>query len=572
MIAFPMKMKGKLEGFIGLDYIHKKCDWQEEHIEIIKIAADIISSSIERKLSEKSLRRSEQLYENIFENTGAATLTIRADTSILMVNSEFERLLGYTRKEVSGKKRLVDLVEKKDQAVLQRYHYMMMSNPDAVPKNYEFGYITKDGQTRHGYMTGSALLDAKSLVISFIDITEFKEVENQLRVAKETAEESDRLKSAFLANVSHEIRTPLTAITGFSALLSNPNLHLDKKEKYIEQILNGSNELVNLIDNVLDISRIESGTLKPRITEFGLNDQLGETLAFYEDFKAHHAKENLSIKLSLPKGTKMLQVRTDRMRLQQILANIIENAIKFTTEGGIEFGYSILPDKLHKSDHESLMFFVKDTGIGIAKKDRSKIFDRFMKIVDKEDRLYRGAGLGLALARDLCHLLEGEIWVESVSGKGSTFYFTIPYEAPAPEKSTDKKSRPGAELDWSDKTIMIAEDTESNYLYIQEILGGTKATLMRAKDGQEAVDLFRKNKDKIDLVFMDILMPEYDGYEATQLIRKVKKDIPVVAQTAFTFEGELSDGLYAGCFNDYILKPFDIKVIHEILGKYLYPA
>jgi len=569
-LLFPFKIKGKLEGLIGIDFINEFEDLKSENIEILKISADIIGFSLERKLSEKTLRKTEKLYQGIFENTGAATITIRPDTEITMVNSEFERISGYSRKQVEGKLRLIDLVGKNDQSVIRRYHHLLLSNPRGVPRDYEFNFITKSGEIRTAFMTGSSLLDSKNCVISFIDISDFKETERQLTIAKEKAEESDRLKSAFLANVSHEIRTPLNAITGFSALLANHNLHLDKKEKYITQILNGSNELVCLIDNVLDISRIESDTLKPKITEFILNDQLKETLDFYNDFKLHHAKENLDIRLKLPRDTKKLMVKTDKMRLQQILSNILENAIKFTSTGAVEFGYSIMKNGENPSEQQSLLFFVKDTGIGIAKTNREKVFERFVKIVDKDDHLYRGAGLGLTLARDLVHLLGGEIWVESSIGKGSTFYFTIPYEAPAEGKVRKTILTEREKWDWTGKTILIAEDTESNYLYIEEILNSTNARLIRAKDGLEAVNLFRENQDEIDLLFMDILMPEYDGYEATEMIRKIKKDIPVIAQTAFTFEGELVDGLYAGCFNDYILKPFYIKQIRELLEKYLF--
>jgi len=445
-----------------------------------------------------------------------------------------------------------------------------MSNPDAVPKSYEFSYQNKKGYIRSAFMTGSSLIDTKNCLFSFIDITEFKDVESQLRIAKDRAEESDRLKSAFLANVSHEIRTQLNAITGFSCLLANPNLQLDKKEKYIKQILSGSNELVNLIDNVLDISRIESGTLKPKISEFLLNVQMEKILEFNNDLKDQHAKENLAIKLNVPKGTDKLLVKTDQMILQQILGSIIENAIKFTSSGIIECGYSILPDNPDPAQDQSLLFFVKDTGIGISKKDKDRVFERFVKIIDKDAHLYRGAGLGLALARDLTNLLGGEIWVESSLGKGSTFYFTVPYEPPSVKRDDKPSSGRRKDLDWSGKTIMVAEDTESNYLYIEEILSPTHARLIHANDGLEAIEIFRANKDTIDLIFMDILMPEYDGFEATQLIRKIKKDIPVIAQTAFTFEGEMVDGLYAGCFDDYVVKPFNIKVIYKLLGKHLF--
>ncbi len=569
-LLFPFKVKEKLEGLIGLDFISDSEHLKPEQLEILKVSADIIGFSLERKLSEKTLRKTEKLYQSIFENTGAATITIRPDTEITMVNSEFERLTGYPRKKVEGKMRLIDLVSDNDQSMIRRYHHLLMSNPGGVPKNYEFNFITRNGEIRTAFMTGASLLDTKNCVISFIDISDFKETERQLTISKEKAEESDRLKSAFLANVSHEIRTPLNAITGFSALLGNPNLHLDKKEKYIKQILNGSNELVSLIDNVLDISRIESGTLNPKITQFLLNEKLNETLDFYNDFKIQNAKVDIKIRLKLPRDSKNLIVVTDKMRLQQILSNIIENAIKFTSSGTVEFGYSILKDGENGNDKHSILFFIKDSGIGIAKKNRDKVFERFVKIVDKDEYLYRGAGLGLALAKDLVHLLGGEIWVESNLGKGSTFYFTLPYEAPETEKAGEKKTIERVKGDWTGRTILIAEDTESNYLYIEEILNTTHARLIRAKDGLEAVDLFRENENEVDLVFMDILMPEFDGYEATERIRKINKDIPVIAQTAFTFEGELVDGLYAGCFNDYILKPFNIKAILDLMEKYLF--
>jgi CheY-like chemotaxis protein len=209
--------------------------------------------------------------------------------------------------------------------------------------------------------------------------------------------------------------------------------------------------------------------------------------------------------------------RTDQMMLNQILGSIIENAIKFASSGQVEYGYSIIPDKPDAAQDQRLLFFIKDTGIGISKKDKDRVFERFVKIADKDAYLHRGAGLGLALARDLTHLLGGEIWVESSLGKGSTFYFTVPYKAPSMKKDDQQTDASGQQWDWTDKTILIAEDTESNYLYIEELLGPTNAKLIRATDGLEAIELFRANKDTIDLVFMDILMPEYDGFEATQL-------------------------------------------------------
>ncbi len=569
-IGYPISIKGKREGFVGLEFSSGENKYEYEDLEIFKIAADIIGFSIERKLSDKNLRKTEEMYQRIYENTGAATVTLKADTTILMVNSEFERLIGIPRHELEGKKRLLDFVDKTDQPVLQRYHYLLLSNPEAIPRNYEFTYINIEGESRHAYMTGATLLDPQTIVLSLIDITEFKNVEKQLRIAKDKAEESDSLKSAFLANVSHEIRTPLNAITGFSALLAKPDLSPDKKVKYIKQILTGSSELVNLIDNVLDISRIESGSLKPKKSEFLVTVKLREIHEFYDDFKLQQGKENVDIRLNIPPGSESLLIKTDQLRLQQILANLIDNAIKFTSSGFVEIGFSILPSHLQDVKKENLLFFVKDSGIGIAKKDKEQIFERFVKIVDKEGLFFRGAGLGLTLARDLVHLLNGEIWVESALGKGSAFYFTIPCSTPKIKDQKDKITVDKEKIKFSGKKILIAEDTESNYLYLKEILSSTGVQLLRAKDGKEAIELFRKNKDTVNMIFMDILMPETDGFEASQKIREIRNDITIIAQTAFTFEGELENGLYAGCFTDYLMKPFDLKTIYKLLDKYLF--
>jgi len=567
--AYPITIREKTEGFLGINFITGKNQNDYEELEVLKVISDIIGFSIERKQIDNMLRKTEEMYQRIYENTGAATVTLRTDTTILMSNHEFERLIGIPKHEVEGKKRLLDFIDKKDQSALKRYHYLLLSNHEATPHHHEFSYINIEGESRYAFVTGATLLDPKTIILSFIDITDFKHTEKQLRISKEKAEESDRLKSAFLANVSHEIRTPLNAITGFSALLANPHLSIDKKEKYIKQILTGSNELVNLIENVLDISRIESKTLKAKISEVLLNNKLHEIKEFYDDLKTHHGKENLELRIKIPPDNESLKIKTDPLLLQQILGNLIDNAIKFTSSGFVELGYSILPSHIQELKKGSILFFVKDSGIGIAKKDKDRIFERFVKVIDKKGCLYRGAGLGLTLARDLVHLLNGEIWVESAFGKGSTFYFTIPYTEPKIKDKKGKRTDVKEKINYADKTILIAEDTESNYLYLKEILNSTGVHLLRARNGQEAIEIFRKNKDTIDLIFMDILMPECDGFESSHRIRDIRDDIIIIAQTAFTFEGEIEDGLYAGCFTDYILKPFNVKAIHRLLEKYL---
>jgi PAS domain S-box-containing protein len=568
LLLFPLMIKKNVEGFFGFDFIGKRRKWESNNIEAFKLATGFIGYAMEQAQYEKFMRKTVQVHEKIFEHTGAATLILKPDSTIVRANSEFEQMTGYKRKEVENKMKLLNLIDRKDCAILQKYLLLLISNPEAVPKHYEFSFLTADHELRYAYLTGSALVNTKTSIISFIDITEFKETERQLVFAKEKAEESERLKSAFFTNVSHEIRTPLNSITGFSSLISAPDLPTDKKEKYARQILNSSNELVNLIDNVLDISRIESGILKPKFTEFLVNVKLREMRDYFEDVIQQQGKNNLEILLNLPPGYENLVIRTDEYRFRQILTNLLENAVKFTSSGTIEFGYNCLVGPSDTNEIENILFFVRDTGIGIAKKDKERIFERFIKVVDKSDQLYRGAGLGLALCRDLIRMLSGEIWVESILGKGSTFYFTFPFTKPE-QKEKWKKSIDTKKWDFTGKTIIIAEDTESNYLYLKEILAHLNITIIWAKNGLEAVEMYRKNKDNVALILMDILMPEYDGFEAAQRIRDIRKDLVIIAQTAFAFEGEVEHGLYAGCFNDYILKPFDIKTIRNLLVRYL---
>jgi len=568
LILIPLMIHRKFDGFLCFDYIHPVRKWEKHDLEAFKLAAWFIGFAIEKEQCEKSMRKTGQLHDKIFEHTGAATLILKPDSTIIKANSEFEQLTGYKRKDVESNMKLLNLIDRKDCAVLQKYLLLLISNPDAVPSHYEFSFLTADHELRYAYLTGSALLNTKTSIISFIDITEFKVTERQLTFAKEKAEESERLKSAFFTNVSHEIRTPLNSITGFSSLISAPDLSVDKREKYARQILNGSNELVNLIDNVLDISRIESGILKPKFTEFLINIKLRELQDYFREVIQQRGKTNLEIILNLPQGNENLIIRTDEYRFRQILTNILENAVKFTSSGTIEFGYSCLVGPSDNNEIENLLFFVRDTGIGIAKKDKERIFERFIKVVDKSDQLYRGAGLGLALCRDLIRMLSGEIWVESSLGKGSTFYFTLPFAKPGrPEK--ERKKTDTKKWDFTGKTIIVAEDTESNYLYLKEILAHLNINIIWAKDGREVIDQYRKNKDSVNLILMDILMPEYDGFEAAQRIRDIRKDLVIIAQTAFAFEGEIENGLYAGCFDDYILKPFDIKTIRDLLVRYL---
>lgn len=372
----------------------------------------------------------------------------------------------------------------------------------------------------------------------------------ELERAKIKAEESDRLKSAFLANMSHEIRTPMNAIIGFSELLGKENR--DKKsELYVTHVKNAGKKLLRIIDDIIDISKIESNQLAIEETSCKIYDVLNEAVNLYQENDIFKSKD-LSLKLSIPDDISDLNVVTDPIRLRQIVDNLLSNAVKYTDKGTIEV--KLQADKVKNK----LLFSVSDTGIGIRKEDHGNVFDRFMQSYNK--RLKEGTGLGLSICQGLLKLMNGDIWFESEEGTGSTFYFTIPL---IHNDSEDSKSLTeeinSTEYNFRDKVIYIAEDDEASYLLAEEILQDTGVKLIRAENG---VMLLEKIKEKIpDLILLDINMPVMNGFDFLKHFNKLNIDsVPIIAQTAYAMKAEKAKCLAAGC-NDYISKPIEANAL-----------
>jgi PAS domain S-box-containing protein len=387
------------------------------------------------------------------------------------------------------------------------------------------------------------------------DITKRKETEQELISAKEKAEESDRLKTAFLHNISHEIRTPMNAIVGFSALLGEPDADTEVRDSYIEVIIQSSNHLLAIITDIVDISNIEANLIKSTKNEVNINSLIK---SLYNQFipKAEEKKINLTFEPGLSDPDAL--ILTDNTKLAQILSNLLSNAFKFTDKGNIKTGYNL---------KESFVeFYVSDSGIGISPEHHGKIFDRFYQVQNTISRLYEGTGLGLSISKAYVELLGGRIWLISEPGKGTTFFFTIPFEKAVIARTPEYEKKLRESLVFPErKVILVAEDVESNFKLIKYYLSESNVEVLHAFDGREAVERCFSGEN-IDLILMDIKMPVMDGYTATKLIRKKNTLIPIIAQTAYA--DDMEKAIECGC-SALISKPFDKKALYKVLSEFI---
>ncbi|HEY5470857.1 MAG TPA: histidine kinase N-terminal 7TM domain-containing protein [Bacteroidales bacterium] len=397
--------------------------------------------------------------------------------------------------------------------------------------------------------------DSRLVIIN--DITARRKVEQELIKAKEHAEESDRLKSSFLANMSHEIRTPMNGILGFTDLLRTQDLTGEQQLAYIDIIKKSGERMLDLINDIIDISRIESGQMKVSFSKTNINEQIENIYSFFIPVVK---EKGIDFIYSNALPTKDAIIKTDGEKLFAILTKLIKNAIKFTGKGSIEFGYEKINNEIE--------FYVKDTGIGIRPEQKDFIFKRFRQGNESLSRSYEGAGLGLSISKAYVEMLDGKIRVESEFGKGSSFYFTVPYNTELTSMVVITNITSGNLIDNQIKSlkILIAEDDKASEMLIAKTIESFGKVEFKVITGIDAVDVCRKNPD-IDLILMDIKMPVMDGYEATRQIRLFNKKVIIIAQTAFALIGDKEKALAAGC-NDYISKPVDSKLLLGILQKY----
>lgn len=509
-----------------------------------------------RKLISDELRKLSSAVEQ------SPALIVITDTkgNIEYVNPKFTEITGYSSQEVLGKNSRIlksGYTEKKD------YDSLWNTITSGLEWKGEFLNKRKDGSLYWEEASITSIKTTEGKITHFLavksDMTEKKKAIDELIAAKEKAEESNHLKTAFLQNMSHEIRTPMNGILGFIGLLKKPTMEGKNRTRYMEIVEKSGQRLLSTINDIIEIAKIESGTAEVTLKSENIEDILQNLYSF---FLPVTEEKELSLNIRCQHVDRNNQIFTDRHKLDSILINLINNAIKFTEKGSIEFGCY--------KDNNFLVFYVKDTGIGIPINKQENIFERFVQADLTITRGYEGSGLGLSISKAYSEMLGGKLWVKSAPDNGSTFSFSIPNKTDSTHLTIDSDQTNEKEVSFeSDIKILVTEDDETSFLLLEMILSKYNIATKHARNGAEAIVALRNTPD-FALILMDLKMPVLDGFEATQKIRQFDKTIPIIAQTAYAFPSDKEKAIEVGC-NDYISKPIDeielIKMIRYHIKK-----
>lgn len=540
---------------------------------------------IKRK-TDKALNYSETMYRNLFTNMLNGMVYHQVimekgkpvDLKFISVNKSFEQLTGL--KDVEGKRmsEVVPNIWNTDRKLLDIFSKVALTGVSETCEIYINAlhswlyfsiYSFKQGYVN---LIFDVITDRKEAEIKLkqkneeieAQNEEYRQINEELLFAKEKAEESDKLKTAFLCNMSHEIRTPMNAIVGFSDFLTDPDTPIDKKETFATIIKERSFDLLGIIEDILDVSKIEVGQLKIAVAPTTVSEIVNPLFLFYKE-RLQTLKDKTQVELiqNIPEIVLQKQLLTDGQRVKQILSNFLDNALKFTSAGKIEFGC--------KEDKEqNLIFYVSDSGIGIPEDKQQIIFNRFRQAEEfQTSRKFGGSGLGLSICKGLANLLNGKIWLESKVGEGSIFYFLLPYDQIILPKINKTNDNADVYNSAYKGTVLIVEDDLFNCYYLEELFKQMGIQTITANSGSEALDIFRKNKN-LDLIMMDIRLPDMNGMEATRIIKRESPSITIIAQTAYAASADRTECLEAGC-DDFISKPLSRNRLSEIVSKYLKP-
>ncbi len=536
----------------------------------------LIVNITDLKKTQQQLEITKENFRQLSENINDAFWLRSLDQKVIYANRACYKIVGERFKEIfedfNSYKNWIH-PEDREKIVDQRKH-----NLQYLYKNhfYEHRMIKPNGEIRWLWIRTFPVFDSNGKLYRRAgiasDITRQKKLMTDLLEAKEKAEESDKLKSAFLANMSHEIRTPMNGILGFAELLKDEDISNQERLEYLKIIDSNGKQLLNLINDIIDIAKIEAGQLSVNKKIFEINPLLEEIYQMFFEHQNRHKKQDIKFILKIPSG-KTNTIFTDDSRLKQIFNNLLSNAFKFTESGSISFGYSIVK----KDERYDYQFFVSDTGIGINKNMQNIIFERFGQLETKKHNNQQGTGLGLAISKGLIELLNGEIWFDSYpedsSSKiqgGCTFYFTIPISHTTGSKEPKRNEFKAAVKmkNLENVHVLVVEDDNDNLELLRRFLVKFGAQVIIARSGSEAIEAVQSNKH-IKVVLMDIRLPDINGFETTQQIKEINPNLRVIAQTAYAMYNDREVCLQNGC-DDYMSKPLDKDVLFEKINQYIY--
>ncbi|MBI9033540.1 MAG: PAS domain S-box protein [Bacteroidales bacterium] len=551
-LGVPFGSKNTTEGILIVQDYKIDNAFSREDLNLMEIIANQIAASIKQKQYQEQIRK----LSRSLEQSPASVIITNLNGEIEYVNKKFTEVSGYSSEEAKGKDPKFIGSGKTSSAVYKQMWTNLLSG-----KEWKGVFINqrKNGEIYHEEAWIAPLEDKSGKATHYLavkeDISDRIIADNELIQAKERAEESDRIKTAFLATMSHELRTPLNAVIGFSELIPE-SADIEEISEFSDLINKSGHHLLSIIEDIFDISVLEAGKIETTSTEIVLDEFISDIeFTALKELK-NQFKSHLELIVHNSESSTNLRFFCDQQKLQKVFTHLIKNAVKFTSEGSIELGC--------KQVNDNLRFYVKDSGIGIPLDKQQIIFEAFRQVDDSHTREYGGTGVGLAISKKMLDLLGGEINVESEIGKGSCFYFTIPCSNFI--KTTDQmKTSIDQYPDLKGKTILIAEDEQTNYMYLEVLLKRTHATILWAENGSIAADLF--NKNDIDIILMDLKMPIMNGYDAAQIIKEKSAETIIIAQTAFALPGDKQKAIAIG-FDDYITKPISNHTLMKSLSKF----
>jgi PAS domain S-box-containing protein len=495
-----------------------------------------------------------QLFDNVYGGIGL----INDNYNIIFCNRSFGQILGADEKNLSGNN-FFEIVGNENKSIVEKELTCCRTKQDSF---FEIKILFQKTSEKNIQIYARPRFDAKGVYIgaflTLLDITDRVKMEGELIRARDKAQEADKLKTTFLTNMSHEIRTPMNSILGFSSMLKLKGVTRQKRDQYLDIIISRGKLLMEIINDILDVTKLDEDQIQISPCPCILNDLLRD---LYQSFDSNMRKSRKPVKLVmhpfLPDDQST--IIADGLYLHQVISNLLNNAEKFSESGYIEFGYVI-------ENNGTLLFYVRDTGIGVPSDMKEIIFERFRQADESFTRIYGGMGLGLSICQGLVNLMGGRIWVESDGKTGSTFYFTIPYHPHCERPLIHFQTIDEVTNYWTDKNILVVEDDPASYEYLNEILSSNGCNVLHASNGSEALKLFRESAS-LHMILLDIQLPEMDGYQIARSIRKTNKSIPIIAQTAHAMPEDRKKCLDAGC-NDYLTKPIQYDLLINTLKKF----